>query len=101
MKILQTNLKDWSVLGINANQRTYNERNLLVLSLFGCGAVLACVHFFYKAETFQESSKSILMVSIMMTGVINFSITVEKTREFFDFLDDAEQIMDGSKSEFQ
>lgn len=97
MKILRSTLRNWAIFGISQNHRPFNGRNLLVLTVLGCGIVSACVHFFYESDTFQESTESVLMGTVMMTGIINFSTGVSKMRKSFESLNDAEQIIDGSE----
>lgn len=97
LRIFQQIQKMCAIYGMASNQHPFNLRNWLALSIFGIGIILNGVHFACEAKTFQEFVDSIF-VATMFTGVLAiFAFIVLNMRQIFDFISEAEQIIDDSE----
>lgn len=87
-----------AIIGISPNQQSFSWRSLLAIFIDCFGIASNCAHFFYEAKTFQEHIESIFVcTAIIMATTVAFYAW--KSQIFFNFLYDAENMID--KSEFE
>lgn len=100
MKIFQRIQNDFETIGIGLHQRSFNLRILLVLFVMCNGITSNCGYFSGIAKTFPEYAKSIFVATNLISASIIFAYIAWKMRQFFDMLNEAEKIIDGSRLKF-
>lgn len=97
MKIFQSTMKFLAVLGLTAESRPFNMRNLLSLIVFEV-LVLSCLAFlFFEAKTFRDYTESIYFSS---TAILMFLISLTfiwKKDNIFKFIDKWQEISEASE----
>lgn len=78
------------------NERFHTEQLLRALEGF-LGIVLQCLYIHFEAETTKEYMVSVLTTAVGIFIYIGYLSTVLKTEKIFIFIDDVEEIINGSK----
>lgn len=100
MELFLTLLKNTEIIGISRNQHPFNWRSLLALLTHSFGIALNAAYFFCEANTFQEYSESIFIGTIIIADTIIFVFSVSRMWIVFEFINEAEKIIDGSEFEY-
>ena len=97
MKLLSTLLKEIATVGLAPHQHIINVRSLFSFILNGFAISISCIYFFCNAKTFQEHAESIFII-VAIVGITSlFLIFLMIKKDFFNLLNEAEQIIGGSK----
>lgn len=99
LKILLIWQKECAIIGIAPQQHPINERSLIALLMDSSAIVSIGAYFFVEATTFREYAESIFVGTAMIAIAVDYAIALSKMRLLFDFVNDAEQIIE--ESEFQ
>lgn len=97
MKIFQSTLEFLAFIGITAESRPFNVRNLLVLLTFGTMVTLICTFLLREASTFKDYTDSIYMSSVTIAITTTFLSLIWKKENVFQFIDFWEEIAKTSK----
>lgn len=98
MKIIQLFQRDLILIyGIGLNQQPWNWKILLALLDF-CASILSCsVYFFNKTETLQDYANSTCICAAQIGVAILLVCFATSMQTCFGYINEAEQIIDGSK----
>lgn len=97
MKIFVELKKFGEFVGIFANQRPFNWRNLLALSINCIGIVSNWIYFFCEARSFQDYAETIFVGTAINAMTVIFTFFIWKKQIYFDTLDEYEKIINGSE----
>lgn len=102
MKILKSNRKNFSFLGITFEQSMqkypFNWKNLLVIFILCSSTVFNGLYLHYDAKTFNEYTICVYTTGTGMVSVISFSIVLWKMWPSFIMMNDIEIIFKKSES---
>lgn len=88
------NLKRMGVTEMQTNQENlFNKTNMLVLCVFGVGALSACAQFFFVAESFQEYTDSAFIAVTNMVAFVIFAYAIFKRQLMFDIIQNGELLI--------
>lgn len=97
MKIFQSTKKFLESVGITAESRPLNMRNLIVLVVFAIMMILIWGFLFFRASNFKEYTESIYMSSVTLAIFSTFTFVIWKKSNVFQFIDCWERIAATSK----
>lgn len=101
MKILTTVQKNFALIGISAKQSTqnnpFNAENLIVLLILCLTLITNVMNLIYEADNFKDYTISVFSCSTMIVAILIFVMILARMRHLFDFLKQAEQIINKSK----
>lgn len=102
MKIIQLFQRDiLMIYGIGLNQRPWNWKIVLGLLDF-CASILSCLAYFSnETKTLQDYANSTCICAAQIGVAILFVCFASSMQKCFGFIDEAEQIIDGSKLAYQ
>lgn len=98
MKIIQLFQRDLLLIyGIGLDQRPWNWKILLALLDF-CASIWSCsVYFFNETKTLQDYANSTCICAAQIGVAILFVCFASTMQKCFGYINEAEQIIDGSK----
>ena len=97
MKILQTTLKNWAILGISREQHTFNARALATFACYLLTNISHFIYLFYKDSHFREYIISIFAIFTLTTIAIVFTVIISQKEEIFELIDYCEEIIEKRK----
>lgn len=97
MKIFQSTKKFLETVGITAESRPFNMRNLIVLGIFAISTILVWGFLFLRASNFKEYTESIYMSSVILAIFATFIFVIWRKSNIFQFIDCWERIAATSK----
>lgn len=97
IRLLQANQKNLLIYGIGPHEKPFNKRNLLTLFSFSSCIFVSGAYFFFEAETFEQYTQSVYTTTALINVTLMFTIVVRNMRQFFDCVNQAEEIIDGSE----
>lgn len=96
-KILLTLCKKSAIIGIKPHQHPINVQSLPLLFIDGLNIASSGVYFFSEPESFQEYAESIFLQTIFLAATSGFVVTLLQMQQIFDWIEDVEQLIDGSE----
>lgn len=98
MKIFQLLQENYALVGIippqlNHKQRTLNLKNTIALLMYSQIVAQCCEILLFKAKTFSEYAESFCLMAGMLTASSNFAITVWKSIEVFQLIQNYENFI--------
>lgn len=96
MKLLQTNQMNLLIFGCGVHEKQFNKRNVLSFFCFSFCVLSSGAYFFCEAKTFDEYAQSVFTTTAVMNFTLMFVLFVWNMRQFFDSVNEAEAIIDGS-----
>lgn len=100
MKICQSTLKFFGLLGITAQSHAFNMRNLLTILVFGIMLFIVGEFLFCEASGFKEYTESIYISSIILAIFVTFIFVIWNKENIFLFIDCFEKTAETSKYQF-
>lgn len=101
MKILETVRNDFLVLGLNPNPSNrmcpFNARNGIRLVMLAYGMIAQTIYLCAIASGFREYTDCIFGLTAIVGAGTVFAMMMFKSWQFFDFFDDMEEAVNGSK----
>lgn len=97
IKLLQANQKNLLISGIGPHENPLNKRNLITFFNFSFCIFLSGAYFFCEAKTFEQYADSVLTTTAHINITLMLILFVRDMRKFFDCLNKAEEIINGSK----
>lgn len=98
MKLFQVVQKHMALSGFVANQRRFNKKHLLGCFLFVLNISLACVNFYFAADSIEVYMSSIFLTLIGVPLFLAYTTTIFQAQKLFDLIKWTEMACDSSKS---
>lgn len=97
MKIFQSTIKYFEIIGITPESHRFNEKILMNISIFLTLIVLCCAYLPFEADNLKDYTESIYLCSAFITSSLAFLFLIWKKEYIFKFIDDWEEITENSK----
>lgn len=97
VKIFLVVLKRFAHFGVVQHRHPVNVRSVSMLFMDSCCIISCGAYIYIEAQSFQEYAESIFMATAVMAKTSIFIVSLLKMQQIFDYINDAEQIIDGSK----
>lgn len=94
MKVFQTLLKRFAIMGIHSEQLTknhlFNASNVTVLIIFVTSSIAAHAYLWFQANTFIEYGDSVYETSCVTVSNVDFVVVLWKMPKLFRFIEHLE-----------
>lgn len=97
MKILLSVKMYLASIDLNENKRLFHPKQLLHVVQGFSAIVLQCLYLVYDANTALDYMDSILMTAVGILVYVSYWSSIFKTTNIYDFIDQLEVIVNGSK----
>lgn len=95
IKIFQLTQKTFATIGISSE---WNKNIFIGFSIVSISIICIFKFTFYEAQTFAESTQSMYMGSVAIVIILILFIFVLKAEEFYELINDCENIVNTSAS---
>lgn len=100
MKYFQAVQKHLTILGIDAAQRPFNQKTIIIFLLYALNSTFIFVFLVNETISFREYIDAIYMTAASIAINIHFTFVAIKMEKLFAFFGTMEDIIENSESAF-
>lgn len=97
MKFFVEVQKNFTILGICANQSRLNGKSLTTCLIYGAGTCASAIFLFWDANDFQEYTTNLYITTSLAVGFIYYMIMCFKMRKLIVLIENMEETLGKSK----